>query len=345
MLSNPRRMTTQAALVAGASTLGYLVRLFNQGAITYKNYERLTKASPSVRAAAVRKFKSSGSYKMGSCKKNSVKCLGKQVRKLSKQMADNTANHTHRQRVTGRANIGENLVKYLQIDTGGKLSDIELAAAKLRYYDATTNALITVDASSGSYNRDLHLSIYYKLLVKNNYQTPVEVRIYDCVPKDSTGLGPVSLLQSGLDDQGTGLLDSSPLLFPTDSKNLTDVWTIKSSIKTLMPGQHMVASHFHKKFDYDISTNDAHTLIYQKSQGGHIFFVRITGTLGHDSAQNEQGMMPAGIDYQMDIVYKFSYNAGKDLDDFSINDGSSTFTNNGVYSSRPVSDNISFSIA
>lgn len=258
-----------------------------------------------------------------------------------------TATHVRRERGCTRIKCLDRQALVSEIVSGGNLTSIEAAAGNLRYFDANTNTLVTKNPMTGTYSRDICMSIVRRLTLRNNYQVPCKLQVWSCIPKDATSVTAHSAWLSGLVDQG-GISSTSPLAYISDSRDLTDMYSIKKMVgKTLMPGQSAFVRQICPKFDYTISTNDHHVLEYQKRQGGHIFLIRVTGVIAHDSGGVAECLTTAaGVDVLIDITYKFEYDAGKNLEDYSIDDNTAaSFTTSGVLSSRPVVDNQTYSVA
>lgn len=269
--------------------------------------------------------------------------LKKKMRRIMSTLNRNLATHTHRYRRTGQIVTLEKQMTPFEVSCGGNKTDIETAMANMRYYDAGTNALVTANPAVGTYQRDISVAIFRKFMVKNNYLVPVQVQIFSCTPKDSTDTTPKTAYENGLFDQGNPT-NNSPLVFFSDSKVLSDLWKLKlAGSKILKPGGVMFAKSVQKEFQYKFALNDTHNYQYDKDQGGHAWFIRVVGTLAHDSvnASTEQGICRSGVDWMCDVTYKFKYDAGKDLDDISLNDVSNGFTtaNGDVQTVRPVADN------
>lgn len=230
----------------------------------------------------------------------------------------------------------------------GSIAALEACMADLRAFDPSVNDLVSMnpaDPAKSGFTRDICMSVYRKILVKNNYQVPVRVKVYACRPRDATADLPGTLYVSGMTDQGA-VPANNPLECFTDSEDLKAVWEVRSvSNKVLMPGQMTKASMSTGKFDYLITTNDEHTLPYQRKQGGFIWFVWITGLVGHDAANAALvNTMQCGVDIQYDSVVRFEYDAGKNLNDFSYDLGGSII-NPGVCTNRPIADNQPYSVA
>lgn len=274
----------------------------------------------------------------------SCAALERKVARLCKRVESSRATHDHRSRGTGRCLATVNAAVYTSYNY--PISALETACANLRYFDAATNALVVADPSTGTYSNDITvLYIVNKIHVVNNYQVPVDVTVCGLRPKYDTSISALTYYTDGLTDQGNPSA-VSPMLSLKDSEIMKEMWEIKKSKKKmLMPGQSIDLSIFIPSFEYDFSQADSHNLFYQKKYNGLQWVIRTTGCLGHDSTADEQGSMLGGIDYRVDAHYKFEYDAGKDLADLSVTDSSNTFTNGGLVSSKPVADNIGYSLS
>lgn len=276
--------------------------------------------------------------------KKAVKKVAKRVSALSKKVESGQAVHTYRVRSTLTLRAAQNKNAQVDFSNGGLISQLETGANSLRYFNPATNSLISLNAAIGTYSRDLTASVYSKLTVRNNYQVPCECRVYLCRPKDDTSQAPNTMYNAGLVDQGNPAVDS-PLMYPTDSEILKEMWSMKVTKKVLQPGQEMHLNHFIKSFQYDFAHTDSHSLDYQRKYNGYSWLIRIVGMLGHDTlVVGEQGQIPCGVDMLEDVTIKYFYDAGKDLKDFRVLDNASDFSNGGVVSSKPVSDNLAYSI-
>lgn len=263
------------------------------------------------------------------------KKIKKKLRAVCQFMQQQNATHIHRQRETGWQNVDARHCAYKEIHCGGNKNQIESAMTNLRYFDAGINGLVSADPATGTYHRDIRLSIYRSLLVRNNYLIPCDVKIYNCRPRVATQKTAHDLFLTGIADQGNPGVNS-PLVHLTDSKDATDVWNCKLVCKKrLYPGGECKVTDFQKLFKYEISTNDEHSVAYDPKQGGHVWIIRVCGVIAHDTlVPGEVKSGQAAVDYICDTTYKFEYDAGKDLHDVSVNDpsGATIFTNTGVAS-------------
>jgi len=225
---------------------------------------------------------------------------------------------------------------------------IEQVLGQLRYFNpATPGTLTTVDLTSGTNQKEVQISCRGSMQLTNNYQTPAMVCLYLLRPKVDTDTNPVAAITNGMADTSSGpLTDTSITVYPTDSCQFNDLWIIEKSVrKVLSPGKTCMLSYSTKEFSYDPSFSDTHALTYQKSNQAKVFLVRIQGTMGHDTTvSTEQGTLLAGVDIAHSIKYVVKYPAGVKMDYYIENSDYDTFTNAGVVSSKPVADNLSYSV-
>lgn len=277
-----------------------------------------------------------------------VKGLTKQIFDLNRKVNVGKAKHTFKGfysstlfAAVAQANHG-----YYNLNT---LSMIETAMANFRYYDpAVPGTLVTANASTGTYSRDVMVnSIYSKIECANNYQVPCNIKIYLCSVKGQTDNTPTALLAAN-DQVIGGSAVTNPHVFLSEIESIKDQWSIDCVVdKLLYPGQFCTAKHAVSKFQYDPAHSDGEAAVYQKKFKSFVWVIRIEGVLGHDTAvATEQTTLSAAIDIQYSSIMKFEYEAGVQLNDIYISENrDTTFTNGGVVSSKPVSDNIGYSVA
>lgn len=319
--------------------LGELYKLVRLGVISKAIYRNLTKSSVKKQRAALRRYK-------GRMSADQLAQLKSQVREIQKILSNETATHTYRAKDTFAVTSAVNQCTIFSTNAFGKLSDLQTGMANLRYFDAATNALVTADPSGATYQQFIQVKdVVFKIKVRNNYQVPCELRVYGCRPKSDTSISTSTYFTDGMTDQLNPSANST-LIYPTDSNILKAMWSIKKSCnKTLQPGQETSLTVSIPDFEYDPSLFDTHTTTFMPRYNGFNWLIRLQGVLGHDSIASQYGTLEAGVDCEITAKYVFHYDAGKDLDDITINDLSDSFTNGGVVSSKPVSDNLSYSVA
>lgn len=305
--------------------------------LAYKSNNNATKKRISTRKRKVVKTKSI---------KGRVARIARSLKTVSQKLNAGMGQLIYRQRGTGRILASVNQQTLYNLATV-HLTFIEGVLAQLRYYNPSApSTLVTADGTTGTYSKSFLIkSIVVKLKLKNNYQVPCQVRTYSCIPRADTSTDPATAFTQGLADVGNPT-SSSQLVYVTDSPQYNELWKcVKSTNQVLMPGDEVDLYHKTAPFHYDPSYADSNTDTYQPSMRAHAFLVRIDGVLGHDTTLSEQGFLQAGVDFSSDRIVQVEYQAGADIKYIYVTDGSSSFTNGGVVSSKPVADNQAYSVA
>lgn len=334
-------MNRQLGYRRARTVLSDLYKLVTLGYMSKAVYSKMRKKPLSQQQKVLAQYK-----RKHNIRADELSSLKRKVKAISEALESDKAVHIHRKRSSYRQLSNGNLMDQTNY-TVFNVANLETAMANLRYFDPGTNALVTADPSSGTYSREITVSnLYAKICAYNNYQVPCKLNMYAFSPKRDTNTTPVDFFSAGLTDQGNPT-STSPLVHITDSRILRENWKIVSSVsKMLYPGQSLSLNWSTKKpFEYDFSNTDTHATSFQNQYGALCFVVRLEGVIGHDTANNEQGQLPSGIDVELQEKYEFSYDAGKNLEDISISDSFDVFTNQGVVSNKPVSDNQGYSVA
>jgi len=275
--------------------------------------------------------------------------LKKQVKAIQKELKTNQGTLVYKEIATGRSVSTSPNQQTLTPLTQITMGSYETVLAELRFFNpAVPGTLTQGSGASGSYDRNYHFkSVYSKVALVNNYQIPVRVKLYCCMPKEDTNIIPITAFTNGLADVGNPS-SVSPYVDVTEAPQFNKLWKIHKSVKKiLMPGQVMKSSINSKDVMYNPSIFDSHSLDYQRKYKCLYWFVRISGVLAHDTVvTTEQSLAPCGLDFITQTNYTVEYDAGVDLKYIVIADTSdASFTNGGVVSSKPVSDNIGYSQA
>ncbi len=274
------------------------------------------------------------------------KKIKSQIKELKRLAESDMGTHIHCIRLTSFTSAAHNAVTYSNWNSIN-IVNIELALAQLRYYNPEIPATLTqAVGATGSFQKEFYFKkIYTKMTVRNNYQIPIDVSVYACRVRDDTGIEPDTAVTNGLVDVG-GPTGTSPLVYPTDSIQFTDLWRIEASKKVMLePGTQCSLGVPTKSFQYDPSISDSHTEAFQTRFKGLSYLVRLTGCLGHDTVEAEFALNQSKADIYLDTTFEIQYAAGADIKFITIADSSaSSFTTGGVVSNKPVADNQSFSI-
>ncbi len=275
------------------------------------------------------------------------KNIAKQVKQLSRIAKADQGTLIYRRRRAFRAVCNANESAFSGVALNN-ITTIETVLAELRYYDPSIpGTLLQAAGSTGTFQKDFFFDLsYHKVICRNNYQTPVKLRVYFFHVKEDSSITPPTTFTNGLADVGNPSNVSS-LVYPTDSNQLNEIWKVdKSCNVVLQPGQVKTMSLTNKKFTYDPSISDNHTSSFQRSFAGSYLCFRVEGTICHDSTvTTEQGSNPAGVDIQVDDTWNVMYPAGADIKFIVVNDESDSFTNSALGSNMPASNNQGFSIS
>lgn len=246
-----------------------------------------------------------------------AKSLKTKVRNLQAKAKATEATHTHRTQETNELVCTAGECTYASY-VGSNQTMLETALANLRFYDATTAALITNDGTSGTFSRQYMFDkMVSSIECANTYNYPVNVKVYACTPKEDTSLSPRDTLVNSIADMGVGLDIDDIQLFPTDCSQFKKIWKInKSYSRKLKPGQNVTFSHKMKNFNYDPSDGDSHALAYQKQQSSIVWLVRIEGILCHNTS-GVPGFAACSLDTNVKTKYRVTYDAGVALEDYS----------------------------
>lgn len=275
--------------------------------------------------------------------------LRKEVKLIKRQLNADSAKHVYKAMYASTYSCAVNQCSYNEspIVTGPL---IETFMANLRYYDPSApGTLVTANASTGTYQREIHFkNIHGSIEISNNYQVPCKVRVYLLKPKGDTAITPSTYYNNSITDQliGGGSTTTKGV-FPTDLNAFMAQWSC-SCVKDVVldAGARIVATHNTGGFKYDPSLFDSHSLDYQTKFKACAWFVRLEGVFGHDTSANQQTTLAGQVDVNVQIKADIMYDAGINLDDlYVLNSHAAAFTNAGVVSNKPIADNQSLSVA
>ncbi len=280
---------------------------------------------------------SKGRYKAKPRKTQFQKLKGK-VKKMEQR--NELASHTFRLKETQFQTASHGQANYYTTDVINA-ANIKTALANFRYFDPAAPAtLVGADRSTGTYSRDIWVDqVHSKFHLVNNYTMPCKITLYRVSPKEATSLTPTQAMDQGLADQAAPA-NRSPSTYPTDSDLFNSIYRIDKSYKCwLQPGQHKKFTHATGGFQFNVSEFDSESASYQPRHKAFHWYVRIVGPITHSSStQTEIGHQTVSVDMMHEIKYVFKYDAGVELNDFSLTDNSrvSAYTTGGVLVMRNI---------
>lgn len=266
-----------------------------------------------VRQVSMKKFnkkrRASNSWNVG--RKKLQPSLKKRIKNLERKVADQTSTLTFRNIITEPLITTANNASYTTMSINDA-AYCESVLAVLRYYDPSNpGVLITADGAVGSYERSFSMTGYFQCLVKNNYQVPVEVKIYSLKCAADTGNSPTTWMDTCLTDC-CNTTKNSPQVFLSDIPDFGDLWaTLGCKSFVLQPGECQMASMNVPRINYDPSEYDNHAFVYQPDMQSRSFLVRVVGGPAHDKVTTSNvGLSPGGVDVIWKRVSQVQYNAG-----------------------------------
>lgn len=282
--------------------------------------------------------------------KGAIKQIKKQIRDLKKDVKEGQTTFKYRSRTTNSM-IADNDTVIQNSSFGLSYGTFAYILQYLQYFDETTGSFVTRSFFDGSGTRSAFIK-YFSTAVdfKNNYQVPCKVSVYLCTPKSDTDQDLIlnynaNVIQNCISVGGV-VASANPLIYVTDSDIINDQWNIKKMKEHyLEPGQ--CGSAFHSVSDIHFQRNSDVTL-YQRSLKCFSLLLRVEGgkrSLGHkDDNASIVGYSKCGIDWSRNDKMIVEYEGGQTADRIFV-DYTKNLTVDPVVSSKPVADNIKYSVA
>lgn len=268
------------------------------------------------------------------------------IRKLEKFVAAQTSVRVCRNFFSTTINAAENDQNILEQQCPN-VTTLQSCIDDLRFFNPSVpNTLITTDLQSATFPQNIAMNYYCRITLKNNYISPVRVRVYLCKVKADTGISGLTAMTNGLADNPSGALVITDLsIRPRDSEQFKDLWSSKLVKSTILKaGQQCVSSHASGSFSLDPATLDSHTSAFQRKLKGAVFLIVVNGLLAHNTTGPDVGLEQVRLDVQRDFVIKAFYDSGGvDLHDIQIVNSLDTFATTPALSShQPVAVNQGF---
>lgn len=283
----------------------------------------------------------------GRQKKDKLKSIQKKLVAMAKVDDSTTGDLIHRNNLCGNIKSLPNAQNILWMGVSN-LNQIEATLSYCKFFDPATNSLVVADLSSGTYQRNININnVQLSVKFKNNYRVPCNLVVYLCTTKDDTNIAPDALWSAGVAD-GSNLTATTQLnQYPTDYNLVNDVWKLRKYTDVILePGAVQMVKHSGGSFSYDPATTDTHNDAWQKEYKAFGFLVVLKGLLAHDSVvATEQGITPAGVDYEQKVITHVQYSAGANIKYTQVDNVYDTFTNSALVSNKPVAGNQNYSVA
>lgn len=299
-----------------------------------------SKMKKKTKAKQLRKLK-------GSNLRKEVLYLKNQVRDLKHTENTGLADYTRRRirSFKNLAAVGQQGIVGIQVN---RTTEYETVLSNLKYYDITTNTFVTASGTAGTAQKEFSFPLVSsKILLRNNYQTDAQVIVYLCTPKQATSTGNLDAWTQGIaDDIGNVSSFTEYGSLPTDYSTFNELYATKRLLtKDLSPGESCVGYHSVQDIMYDPAFIDSHSETHQKKLKNFSYLIIVRGLLGHDTAADEQGITPAGVDIQVTDTFKIKYDGGANFTWVDLDDTQDTPTNNFVQSHQPIPDNVQYSVS
>lgn len=277
-----------------------------------------------------------------------IKALERRIEELDRKASADIGTHLERRREFGRFTALDGIKGYGYM-TFNSATYNEATLANLRYYNPSDPAnLVTASGATGTFQRDFYFKrVSARLSIRAAYQMDAFVTVYICEPKVDTNISVTTAYTNGLTDVGNPTA-ASPLVHVFDSPQFNDLWKITKTYKRcLKPGEEFsIYWKTNESYVYDPSLYDSHGLDYQPKFKPAVAWVRVDGPLGHDTAQTEINQIKTAVDTICTTTTEIQYAAGIELRTVYIDDNATaTFTNSGVSTNAPISDNQAYSAA
>lgn len=335
----------------GTNFIKYLPYLLGAagGATAVKGYQKgkmRAKRRRSVKRKTGRATTSRRGKRTKYKKRSKVSKNTRSIKKLQQHDRQSLGDMTYRELSSNRLLSVANEQNALVNNTG--TANLETVLAQCKFFNpAVPGTLTTGSLATGTFQRNVRFeSIRHSIICVNNYQTSCDVKIYECHVKDDTNTTVLGAWSAGL-VSGTNLTATTDLgQYPSDYDVVNDLWRLKL-VKScrLKPGMSCGTATSTPAFEYASNTVDSHALNYQKEYKAMAYLVVITGALAHDTAVDQQTHADCGVDIKIQKIYKVKYDAGINVRFTHVDNQMDTgFTNLGVMSQKPISDNQAYSM-
>ena len=291
----------------------------------YKMYS--TRSVPAVVKRSYQKNRKRRPYRCYKKAAPQLRGIKKDIRNLKRQQNSNQATYIKKFRsfdAAVTANENESIMNGLSMNS---VTILQGVIDSVKYFDPATPAtLITVDLTSPTFQNQVRFTkSYCKILARNNYVVPARVTLYVCKIKKDSNIIPSLAISNGIADMSNAAV-TSPLIYPSDSHEFRDLWSIvKSKRVVLLPGEECSISHSFPAFKYDVALSDSHGLSFQTYFHGSYLLVRVEGVPAHGSTSGVT-QSKAGVDIEYQRHHTVKYPGGADIEYLEVSDNRTSIT-------------------
>lgn len=278
-----------------------------------------------------------------------VQQMSKTVHKLQKASCDSESTYKYRELEAATYWSLDNSQKVTTWGNPCLTSAIKTVLSAVPFFNPSSpGTLTTTDMTTGTYGKGINIDrVTSTIQLLNNYQVPADVTVYLCTAKSDSSYSAHGAWSNSVADESNLALVEQLGQYPTDYSLVNNLWKLKRVFKgILQPGDTKTLSHTVKDVCYDPSDEQAQTDTYQVRHKAFQFLLVFKGRVGHDTSAAEFTNIKSGLDVQGTNTYLLKYDAGgAKIDRVYVNNLQHTaFTNGGVVSNKPISDNQGFSV-
>lgn len=275
------------------------------------------------------------------------KSMKTRLAKLEKKVSETLSFMTYRLIGSGQVVAAANAAAFSSL-TYNDSSSIEAILAQLKYYDPSTpGTLVVASGATGTYDRKFKVKTKSALVLRNNCQIPIEVRVYTMRCVSDTSISATTNWDNCLTDS-CNLAKENLCVYPSDAVGADRLWKMENcKIFKILPGKSRNWSIFLKEASYDPAVYDSTGLSYSHRWNTTQAVIRVRGVVAHDNTTTSTvAVAPAAVDFTEVKSYEVKYNSGgpKLVYTFGVN-YLTTMAAGAVVSEAPIADNIAYSLS
>jgi len=225
--------------------------------------------------------------------------LKKRIAALEKKVQANYTTHVFKQEATLQATSLQNRCGYAE---GAFLNPtiIETCIDAIPYVNpALPGTPSTFDTTTLTQPTKWKINCHSKVIMRNNYLYPCNVRCYVLAPKIDQNTTPQAAVTGGITEQASGpgvYSSTAPFTYPTDSKEFVDTFKVLNTCDMRLQSGDECVVPYNEDIQYDQEYRDNNADTYLK-KFSRLFFIRIVGVVAHDSTTTTNiGIAPTALD-------------------------------------------------